>query len=117
MSTCILVLKIALNNTHPFDFDEIGNKLFRVSSVSALVNYHSLALIENVSLLVAMQDSYGLKYKSDEGMNIDKDSVIKSNYCTLNRRAKNTDQPNMAKLGEMLKEADFNFGKNSHRSA
>ena len=103
---------------HPLDFHALVNLLLKAPAANAVVDCYSLAPIDKISLLDAMQESFGLTYKYVTESGLGKASVIKSNYYSLNRQAaKFGYQPKLTALEGVLKEAEFILRQHGPRSS
>ena len=103
---------------HPLDFHALVKLLLKAPAGNAVVDCYSLAPIDKISLLDAMQESFGLTYKYVTESGLGKASVIKSNYYSLNRQAaKFGYQPKLTALEGVLKEAEFILRQHGPRSS
>jgi nucleoside-diphosphate-sugar epimerase len=72
---------------HPTDFNHLVTALLSASASNAAVDCYSRAPIDKPSLLTAMKDEFGLRYKITDARESVNATGIKTNYYSLNMRA------------------------------
>lgn len=104
-------LNIVRDYLHPTDFVRMVCCILKAPAANMAVDCYSLAPIDKLSLLAAMQENFGLRYEVAD-MAAPPAGSIKLNYHSLNRTAEQFGyQPGMRSLDGILRESEKLFGK------
>jgi len=91
---------------HPSDFYGMVNSILSSAETNTVVDCYSRAPIDNLSLLSAMNEHFGLKYESIINKKIINATGSKSHYYSINRAAaKFNYTPQLSSLDGVLQEA------------
>ena len=96
---------------HPEDFCNLVNSILTAPATNVAVDAYSKAPIDKPTLLIAMQEKFGLRYKFAQVDEIINATGIKPNYYSVNKRgAEFGYQPILTSLAGILKNIQAIFG-------
>ena len=91
---------------HPLDFCNLVNAILAAPATNAAFDCYTLAPIDKLTLLAAMQDKFGLQYEITAAPVAVNATGIKPNYYSLNKRATDFGYiPTLTSLEGVLREA------------
>jgi len=96
---------------HPSDFYKLVSSLLAVPATNASVDCYTLAPIDKLTLLAAMQEEFGLQYEATSSSVSVNATGVKPHYYSLNKRAADFGyQPSLTSLRGILLESETFLG-------